>query len=75
MSLRIVSELFKHEPVHLKSLRKICWWWEQIFQSGANYTTCFFQIYLSGVNFKNIFKRIYTVLVHKDKMFLPEVQR
>jgi len=37
MSLGIVSELVKHVTVHLKRLRKLWWWREQICQIGANY--------------------------------------
>jgi len=55
MSLGIVSELFKHVPVHLKRLRKLWLLWEQIFQSWASYTNMFFLIHLSGIQHKSIF--------------------
>ena len=46
----IVSELFKHAPEHLKRLRKIWLWGEQIFQSGANYTNiAFFKYTWAGL--------------------------
>jgi len=38
MSLGTVSELFKHVSTHLKRLRKLWLWWEQFYQSAANYT-------------------------------------
>jgi len=50
MSLGMVSELFKHAPVHLKRFRKLWLWWEQFCQSGANYIKIvYFKIHLSAV--------------------------